>query len=217
MWLNPFFSTRLVWQFCQTHTFNNQIKMSKIFYSTFIATAFCILACKPNAKKEEKETAIPTTTTTTVKDSLAYLITSQSMGKVKLNMTKNEVLALYPQSKEDTINLELSMPALTIYDADNTKLFSAIYEENMVVGLITENAKMQTAAGIKVGSLYPALKENFKDLTFSNSEGLFASSTAANFLFFIDGEVLFKMKDDEITTEVEKISPEVRVTGIFIN
>jgi hypothetical protein len=139
------------------------------------------------------------------------------MGKVNLGMAKAEMLALYPTAKEDTINLELTMPALTVYDTENNKLFSALYEDNKIVGLITENIKMKTATGIKVGSLYPALKENYKDLVFSNSEGLFASSSSANLLFFIDGEVAFKLKDDEITTEVEKISPDVKVTGIYID
>lgn len=191
--------------------------MKKIFLTTFITTAVLMQACKSADKKEEKVIPVTATGTASVIDSTVYLITSQSMGKVKLDMTKAEMLALYPSAKEDTINLEATMTALTVYDADNNKLFSAMYEDNKIIGLMTENAKMKTATGIKVGSLYPALKENFKDLEFSNSEGLFASSSSANLLFFIDGEVLFKLKDDEITTEVEKISPDVKVTGIYIN
>ena len=188
--------------------------MKNIILNAFIIAILILQACKNGSNKDNRETIVPATP---VIDSSLYLITSQSMGKIKLGITRAEVLSLYPYAKEDTVILEAEMPALTVFDMDGSKLFSATIEEDKVIGLITSNPKMKTAKGIQTGSLYPLLKENFKDLEFSNSEGLFAFSKSANLLFSIEGEVTFKIKNDEVTNEVESVSPGVMVTGIYIN
>jgi hypothetical protein len=192
--------------------------MKKLFLSTAVVAALFMQACKNNSQKEQKEVTPVAITEIRPNVDGSYIITGQSMGKVKMGMTKAEVLAMYPAAKEDTVNLEAQLSALAISDVDGTLLFQAIYDEaNKIAGFVTENPKMATAQGIKVGSLYPALKENFNDLEFSFSEGLHASSAAANLLFTVEGDVNFKLKDDDITTEVESISPSVKVTSIMIN
>ena len=126
-----------------------------------------------------------------------YLAAEHQMGNAKIGMLKADLLKFYPNLKEDTLAMEGELPAWTIADTDGKILFWAAHEEgDSITFLISENPKMHTAEGIKVGSSYADLQKIFPDLTISFVEGLRAYSKAKSMAFGIMGDVETKEKAD---------------------
>jgi hypothetical protein len=147
-----------------------------------------------------------------------YLIGTNNMGLVQMGMAKAEILKLYPNAKEDSINLEIMVNALSITDSDGKKLFYATYDlDGKVDGFYTENPKMATKDKVHVGSNYEFLKKSYSDLKLEHIGGVVAISEKANITFAMEGNITFKIKDNEITNEVEKADPNAIVTHIFIH
>jgi hypothetical protein len=181
----------------------------------FVSGIVILFACK-SEKKDEK--LVGATKTETAIDSSRYLIDDRSMGKIKVGMTKLDVLNLYPTAKEDTVNLEAEVPCLAILDADSTILFQATYEGTDTIRmLITESTKMRSASGVKVGSLYTFINTLYPDLTVSQGEGYFGISEKGNIMFALEGDIKMDIVNEEtMEVKLKSVSPETKATMILI-
>ena len=120
-----------------------------------------------------------------------YLAAEHQMGYAKIGMPKADLLKFYPNLIPDTIAIESELPAWKILDSDGKPLFWAIHTDetrDTVTFLISDNPKMHTAEGIKVGSDYSQLQKVFPDLTASFAEGLRAYSKSKSMGFGILGD-----------------------------
>jgi hypothetical protein len=178
--------------------------------------SFVVLSACNDEKKNVNTSSTATTKTTS--DSSRYLIEDRTMGKIKVGMTKADVLKLYPTAKEDVVNLEAEVPCLAILDADSTILFQATYEGSDTIRmLITESTKMKSANGIKVGSLYSAINAIYSDLTVSQGEGYFGISEKGNIMFALEGDIKMDIMNEEtMEVKLKSVSPETKATMILI-
>lgn len=175
-------------------------------------------SCKDNKKtpgpiKTESQSATSVNTT-------KYLISGKSMGEATVGMTKATFLKLFPTAKEDTINLEIELPCLSVLDDDGSLLFQATYEKGVdtIKTLLTSNSKMATAKNIKVGSLYPALLAEYPDLQITTSEGYIAISENGNIMFAVEGDIKMDIIDEAtMKTKLKSVSPDTKATTIFID
>lgn len=157
--------------------------------NVFALLAFVFLvACKDTPKQVVEAPKAP------VAD--PYLAAEHQMGFAKIGMKKAEMLKLYPNLKEDTITIEGELACWTINDTDGKVLFWAIHEESDSVSfLISDNPKMHTAEGLKVGSSYEDLKKVLPDIKISFAEGYIAHSVAKSMGFGVTGD--FETKEDK--------------------
>ena len=146
----------------------------------FFALIILFFACKENTIKSKAVETDP------------FLAGEHFMGHAKMGMSKADLLKFYPNLKADTIAIESELPCWTISDTDGKPLFWAIHaDEKMdtITYLISDNPKMHTAEGIKVGSDYKELQKAFPDLTIGFAEGYRAYSKAKSMAFGIQGDV----------------------------
>ena len=150
--------------------------------SLFFAAFALFFACNDAATKPKAAVATAD----------PYLAAEHLMGYAKIGMPKADLLKFYPNLVPDTIAIESELPAWKILDSDGKPLFWAIHTDetrDTVTFLISDNPKMHTAEGIKVGSDYSQLQKAFPDLTASFAEGLRAQSKAKSMSFGILGDV----------------------------
>jgi hypothetical protein len=153
----------------------------------FLSLVVFFFACKDNTIKTKFAETDP------------YLAAEHQMGHAKIGMPKAELLKFYPNLKADTIAMEGELPCWTIADTDGKVLFWAIHSDekaDTVTFLISDNPKMHTAEGIKIGSSYEDLQKVFPDLTIGFAEGLRAYSKAKSMAFGILGDVETVEKKD---------------------
>ena len=175
-------------------------------------------SCKDNKKTSDsiKTESQSATSVNTAK----YLIGEKSMGEATIGMTKARFLKLFPTAKEDTVNLEIELPCLSVLDDDGALLFQATYEKGIdtIKILLTSNPKMATAKNIKVGSLYPALLAEYPDLQITTNEGYIAVSENGNIMFAVEGDIKMEIIDEAtMKTKLKSVSPDTKVTTIFID
>ena len=172
-------------------------------------------ACKNEKKTSETNTVAKTETAT---DSSLYLIGDRSMGKIKVGMTKADVMKFYPTAKEDTVNLEAEVPCLAVLDTDGAVLFQATYEgSDTIQMLITESVKMKLASNIKVGSLYTAIKAIYPDLTVSQGEGFFGISEKGNIMFALEGDIKMDIVNEEtMEVKLKSVAPDTKASIILV-
>ena len=152
--------------------------MKNLLFFGLIALLF---ACKESTPQSKEAAFDP------------YLAAEHRMGHAKIGMSKADLLKFYPNLVADTIQSEsVEIPAWTILDTDGKTLFLALHDDektDTITFLISENPKMHTVEGIKVGSDYTDLQKAFPDLTIGFAEGYRAESKAKSMAFGIQGEV----------------------------
>lgn len=147
----------------------------------FFAAFTLFLACNETANKPKPVAAVD-----------PYLAAEHQMGYAKIGTSKADLLKFYPNLVEDTISMEGELPAWKILDSDGKTLFWAAHSDetkDTVTYLISDNPKMHTIEGIKVGSDYSALQKAFPDLTIAFVEGYRAHSVSKSMTFGISGDV----------------------------
>jgi hypothetical protein len=164
---------------------NNYFNMKNLLFLGLIALFF---ACKDKTTQSKEATFDP------------YLAAQHSMGHAKIGMSKTDLLKFYPNLVADSMQSEsIEIPSWTILDTDGKPLFSALHADektDTITYLMSNNPKMHTAEGIKVGSDYAALQKAFPDLTIDFAEGYRATSKAKSMAFGIQGDVETRQAQD---------------------
>ena len=147
----------------------------------FLGLITLFFACKDNTTQSKVATFDP------------YLAAEHRMGHAKIGMSKADLLTFYPNLVADSMQSEsIETPSWTILDTDGKPLFRALHDNektDTITYLISDNAKMHTAEGIKVGSDYKDLQKAFPDLMIGFAEGYRAISKAKSMAFGIQGDV----------------------------
>jgi hypothetical protein len=180
-------------------------KITNILFSTII---LLIISCNSATKKEEPKNASSNNTSNTATSNATqtdtnnvnttkpsdkavaninknYIVDYKAVGNIKLDMTKAEVLKLFPNATESTILNEVEIPCLDVKDTDGSLLYKVGIDDGKKVSvIITSNKNMKTVSGIKVGSTLAEAKKIYPDIKVSLVEGEWVAFAEKRFLSF---------------------------------